>query len=144
MTLAFGRARLWGCDNKIATCVGLTIVVVCTWANTVGAVIPLATQRLGIDPTVISGPLITTLVDASGLFLYLTIAVMILGLFFPEDVPVRAEREPEPQEVGHEEDDGDHSREEKHLVLLLLGRHVRCREEDRGNEDADDGKVERA
>jgi len=42
--------------------------------RTVGSLIPLGAQRVGIDPTVVSGPLITTLVDASGLFLYLTIA----------------------------------------------------------------------
>ena len=48
--------------------------------DTVGAVIPLAAHRAGIDPTVISGLLITTLVDASGLFIYLTIAKFIAQL----------------------------------------------------------------
>ena len=56
-----------------------TVLVVCTWANLVGAAIPIGAQRLGIDPTVISGPLITTLVDASGLFLYLTIAKLLIA-----------------------------------------------------------------
>jgi len=45
----------------------------------VGAAIPLAAQKAKIDPTVISGPLITTLVDASGLFLYLTIAKLMIA-----------------------------------------------------------------
>jgi magnesium transporter len=57
----------------------VTVLVVCTWANTVGAIIPVAAQRVGIDPSVISGPLITTLVDASGLFLYLTIAHLMIA-----------------------------------------------------------------
>jgi magnesium transporter len=77
--VAFGRALLWGVGMDLAACVALTILVVCTWANTVGAVIPLAAQRLGIDPTVISGPFITTLVDASGLFLYLSIAKLMIA-----------------------------------------------------------------
>lgn len=77
--IAFGRARMWGCDNYIATCVAVTILVVCTWANCVGAAIPIGAQRVGVDPTVVSGPLITTLVDASGLFIYLTIAVALLS-----------------------------------------------------------------
>lgn len=77
--VAFGRALLWGVGGDLAACVAVTILVVCIWANTVGAVIPLAAQRLGIDPTVISGPLITTLVDASGLFLYLTIAKLMIA-----------------------------------------------------------------
>jgi magnesium transporter len=79
--IAFGRALLWGVGYDLAACVAVTVLVVCTWANTVGALIPIGAQKLGIDPTVISGPLITTLVDASGLFLYLTIAhVMIAQL----------------------------------------------------------------
>jgi magnesium transporter len=76
--IAFFRAGLWGCGHDICFCVGATIVVVCTWANTVGALIPIAAEKVGVDPTVVSGPLITTLVDASGLFLYLTIAQAIL------------------------------------------------------------------
>ena len=42
-------------------------------------VVPIAAQRVGVDPTVISGPLITTLVDASGLFLYLSIAKLMIA-----------------------------------------------------------------
>src|SRR5262249_50693745 len=77
--IAFGRALLWGVGYDLAACVGVTVLVVCAWANTVGALIPLAAQRAGVDPTVISGPLITTLVDASGLFIYLTIAKMMIA-----------------------------------------------------------------
>ncbi len=77
--IAFGRATMWGVGYDLAGCVGITVLVVCTWANTVGAVIPLAAQRVGIDPTVVSGPLITTLVDASGLFIYLTIARFMIA-----------------------------------------------------------------
>ncbi len=77
--IAFGRALMWHTPTDVAACVGLTVLAVCTWANTVGAFIPIAAQRVGIDPTVISAPLITTLVDASGLFLYLSIAKLIVS-----------------------------------------------------------------
>jgi magnesium transporter len=78
-TIAFGRALLWGVNYDLALCVAVTILVVCTWANAVGAAIPLAAQRFGIDPTVISAPLITTLVDASGLFIYFTVAHLMIA-----------------------------------------------------------------
>ncbi len=78
-TIAFGRALLWGVSYDLAFCVAVTILVVCTWANAVGATIPLAAQRLGIDPTVVSAPLITTLVDASGLFIYFTVAHLMIA-----------------------------------------------------------------
>jgi magnesium transporter len=77
--IAFGRALLWGVDYDLATCVAITILAVCTWANAVGAAIPLAAQRFGIDPTVISAPLITTLVDASGLFIYFSVAHLMIS-----------------------------------------------------------------
>jgi cation transporter-like permease len=78
-TIAFFRALLWGVDYDLAACVAVTILVVCTWANAVGATIPLVAQRVGIDPTVISAPLITTLVDASGLFIYFSVAKLMIA-----------------------------------------------------------------
>ena len=77
--IAFFRALLWGVDYDLAFCVAITILAVCTWANAVGAAIPLAAQRFGIDPTVISAPLITTLVDASGLFIYFSVAKLMIS-----------------------------------------------------------------
>jgi magnesium transporter len=78
-TIALFRAKLWGVDWELAMCVGVTVLVVCTWANTVGSLIPIAAQRVGIDPTVVSAPLITTLVDASGLFIYLSVAKLMIS-----------------------------------------------------------------
>ena len=46
----------------------------------IGALIPIAAQRVGVDPAVLSAPLITTLVDATGLVIYFTIAKAILGV----------------------------------------------------------------
>ena len=40
----------------------------------------LQAQRIGIDPTVMSAPMITTLVDATGLFIYFLTAGVVLGL----------------------------------------------------------------
>jgi magnesium transporter len=78
--VAFSRALLWGAKLPLAFTVAITIVAVCTWANTVGSLVPLVAQRLRIDPTVVSAPFITTLVDATGLVIYFVIAKMLLGL----------------------------------------------------------------
>jgi magnesium transporter len=78
--IAFGRALLWGAHMPLAVTVGVTIVVICTWSTTVGSLIPIAAQRFGIDPAVLSAPLIATLVDATGLVIYFRIAKAILGL----------------------------------------------------------------
>jgi magnesium transporter len=65
---------------QVGVTVALAIVVVCMWAATVGAVLPLGAQALKIDPAVISAPMVTTLVDATGLVIYFLIAGVMLGL----------------------------------------------------------------
>jgi magnesium transporter len=78
--VAFGRTILWGNGVNIALVVALTIVAICTWANTIGSLIPMIAFKIKIDPAVVSAPLITTLVDATGLAIYLLIAKSILSL----------------------------------------------------------------
>jgi magnesium transporter len=78
--IAFGRALLWGAHMPLAWTVAITVLAICTWSTTVGSVIPLAAERLGIDSAVLSAPLIATLVDATGLIIYFRIAKTILHL----------------------------------------------------------------
>ncbi|MEO8430211.1 MAG: magnesium transporter [Acidobacteriota bacterium] len=79
--VGFGRAMLWNSSNlPLAITVGVSILVIITWANAVGATIPMLATALKIDPTIMSAPLIATLVDATGLFIYFAIARSILKL----------------------------------------------------------------
>jgi len=71
---------MWGAHPALAWTVSLTVLAICTWSTTLASVIPLAAERLGIDSAVLSAPLITTLVDATGLVIYFQIAEVILGL----------------------------------------------------------------
>jgi magnesium transporter len=79
-SIAFGRTLLWGQPILLAVTVAVTVLAICTWSTTVGSLIPIAAERFGVDPTVLSAPLITTLVDATGLIIYFRIAKTILGL----------------------------------------------------------------
>ncbi|MEP7290819.1 MAG: magnesium transporter [Chloroflexota bacterium] len=80
-TVAFFRTILWGgLDLRFCLVIGLTILAICTWANTIGSIIPLLAHKLKIDPAVVSAPLITTLVDATGLAIYLLIAKVLLQI----------------------------------------------------------------
>ena len=67
-------------DTEIATVVGLTLLVACTVASLIGSALPLTAKRIGLDPAVVSVPLITALIDASGLIVYFLIAGVVLGL----------------------------------------------------------------
>lgn len=65
---------------RIALVVSLSLLVICALATFVGSLLPLVAKRVGADPAVMSAPLITTIVDASGLLLYFLIAQAVLGI----------------------------------------------------------------
>ncbi|MYW32330.1 magnesium transporter [Streptomyces sp. SID2119] len=65
---------------KIALVVGITLVLICGWAATIGGAMPLLARRLRIDPAVVSAPMVTTLVDATGLVIYFLTAKAVLGV----------------------------------------------------------------
>lgn len=67
-------------DPQIGFVIGVTLPLVVVWSNTVATLVPLAAERLNIDPTVISAPLITTVVDATALLMYFLLAGWILGI----------------------------------------------------------------
>jgi len=59
-------------------CLTLAVTVVC--AKVVGCLLPMAADKLGIDPAVMASPFITTVVDVLSLLIYFGIAVELLGL----------------------------------------------------------------
>lgn len=75
-----GFARVGLSDGVwIGVIVGLTIAGVTIWSAMVAATLPLILRRLGIDPAVVSAPFISTLVDATGLLIYMLIAGVVLS-----------------------------------------------------------------
>jgi magnesium transporter len=76
--IAFGQAILWKAPLELALTVSVTMFAICVWSTTVGSIIPIVAQRFGVDPAVLSAPMITTLVDATGLIIYFSIAKAIL------------------------------------------------------------------
>lgn len=78
--IAFGRAWILGVGMDVGTVVALAIAAITIWSSVVAAALPLALRRLRFDPTVVSAPFITTLVDGTGLVIYFLIARSVLGL----------------------------------------------------------------
>ncbi|NLX62627.1 MAG: magnesium transporter [Tissierellia bacterium] len=64
----------------IAVIIFLTTIVTVIFAKLVGGLLPIAAKRIGLDPAIMAGPLITTIVDALSLIVYFTIASALLGL----------------------------------------------------------------
>ena len=64
----------------IALIICVTLVLAVVFAKTMGALLPMITDRIGFDPAVMASPLITTIVDAVSLSIYFALATQILNI----------------------------------------------------------------
>jgi magnesium transporter len=71
-----GWLRAWsqGVGGEVALTVAVSAAAIIVWSSLIASVLPLVLRRVGVDPAVGSGPLITTLVDGTGLIIYFTVA----------------------------------------------------------------------
>ncbi len=63
---------------------GVTVMIslssVVLFATVLGALVPLLIHKMGFDPTVAAGPLMSTVIDVIGLTIYFRVAMLVLGL----------------------------------------------------------------
>ncbi|NHT19450.1 magnesium transporter [Cellulomonas sp. IC4_254] len=71
-------AQILGVGPEVGLTVAVSAGVIVLWASLVAAVLPPLLRRLGVDPAVVSGPMITTLVDGTGLIIYFEIARLLI------------------------------------------------------------------
>jgi magnesium transporter len=70
-------AVVYGWD--IGVIIAVTLLCICTWSTFVGSLLPLLAKKVGIDPALVSAPMVSTLCDATGLLIYFSVAAMVLG-----------------------------------------------------------------
>jgi magnesium transporter len=63
---------------RLALTIGMAMVFVVTFATVLGAVLPLVFKKLRLDPAVVSGPFIASVLDVVALLIYLEIARYVL------------------------------------------------------------------
>jgi magnesium transporter len=80
MVVGLVRAITWNTGLDIAFVVGFTLIAVVLWSVTVATIVPILADKINIDPAVISGPMISTVVDATGLLIYFSLAKVMLNL----------------------------------------------------------------
>jgi magnesium transporter len=64
---------------EIGLVVALSMTAIVVTANLIGTALPFVLTRLRLDPAVASSPLITSIADVCGLFIYFTIATVVIG-----------------------------------------------------------------
>jgi magnesium transporter len=75
---ALGVAETDLSPMSIALTVSIAIVGIVVWGVSIGSMFPLILEKLKLDPASISSPLVATLMDVSGLVIYLGVAVILV------------------------------------------------------------------
>lgn len=63
----------------IGATVALSLVGIVMWGSIIGSMLPFILKRLGADPATSSAPFVATIVDVTGLLIYLTVASWVFG-----------------------------------------------------------------
>ncbi len=63
----------------VSAVVSASIVFIVIFAKVVGSVLPIAAEKLGVDPAVMANPLISTITDAVSLLIYFEIAKLVIS-----------------------------------------------------------------
>ncbi len=80
MAVVVSLRALWlDQDPKVGLTIGLAMVLTVILATTLGAFLPILFKRLKLDPALMSGPFITSIVDIVSLLIYFRIATLIFG-----------------------------------------------------------------
>jgi magnesium transporter len=77
--LIFGASWAWWGDIRLGAVVALSMLAVILLSTSVGAFVPLAMDRMRIDPALATGPFVTTTNDILGIAIYLTLASWFLS-----------------------------------------------------------------
>ena len=64
----------------VSVTVSLSIVFVVMFAKVVGSMLPIAAEKIGVDPAVMANPLISTVTDAVSLLIYIYVAKLVLHI----------------------------------------------------------------
>ncbi|NWN82994.1 MAG: magnesium transporter [Halomonas sp.] len=79
MALAVAPIGIMRGGELLAMVVAMSMVTIVLFGSLLGMCLPFLLDRLGWDPATASAPLVTTLIDASGVLVYFGIATVILG-----------------------------------------------------------------
>jgi magnesium transporter len=71
---------VWKGNAYLGLVIGLALAINTVIAVSIGGVVPLLLKRVGQDPAVASGPLLTTITDMAGFFLVLSLATLMMPL----------------------------------------------------------------
>ncbi len=72
--IVFGRGTSFNIDLAVSLSMGVAVVL----AKTIGCILPILAKAVRLDPAMMAGPLISTVVDAVALVVYFSIATVLV------------------------------------------------------------------
>ncbi|MBE0478322.1 magnesium transporter [Candidatus Aerophobetes bacterium] len=78
--LGFLRAIMLQRSSLLGISVAFSMLITIMAATSLGSILPLLCRKIKLDPAVVSGPLITTILDIFSLFVYFSVSIFFLSL----------------------------------------------------------------
>ncbi|UYF99934.1 MULTISPECIES: magnesium transporter [unclassified Halomonas] len=78
MAIAVAPIGIMRGGQAVAGIVALSMVVIVLFGSLIGMCLPFVLERFKVDPATASAPLVTTLIDATGVLIYFSIATAVL------------------------------------------------------------------
>ena len=69
-----------GVSLQVNLTVSITLLLTIVLSKIIGGILPLIAEKIKIDPTIMAGPLITTIVDTFVLLVYFEVASLLLSI----------------------------------------------------------------
>ena len=79
-SILYLRSFFWKGGPQVGLVVGFSMFAIVLWANLLGSLLPIILTKFKLDPAVTSSPLLTTIVDSTGLLIYFTFAQFVFNL----------------------------------------------------------------
>jgi len=74
-------ALIWQNNIVVGAAIGLSMCITIIISAAMGTLLPLIFTKVGVDPAVSSGPLITTIIDIGGLSIYFSVSILLFKFF---------------------------------------------------------------
>jgi len=74
-------ALIWQNNIVVGVAIGLSMCITIIISAAMGTLLPLIFTKVGVDPAVSSGPLITTIIDIGGLSIYFSVSILLFKFF---------------------------------------------------------------
>ena len=78
--IGWATASVWQTGSAVAITVAVTLISVLVAGTLFGSMLPLLLKRMHVDPAIASSPFVASVVDITGILLYMSFARLILGI----------------------------------------------------------------